>query len=217
MALQVCHECGAKVSSQAASCPHCGAPVRQLSQDIPAAQPPVTRKRKSRKGLLILFAIFALLVYLAVHNNSPQNVTRPADANASPSSADNQAPVPAPPSTATADAEASSPCKDDWQKCSDNADLVNHYKQYILLKGDCERAADKSARYGSPIWPGFWSGGSFAQFRAGSDAIRTGVFEAFEPDAQFSNAFGAMVHSTVTCKYDLRENRVLSISVVPNG
>ena len=38
---------------------------------------------------------------------------------------------------------------------------------------------------------------------------------AIEPDAQLSNGFGAMVHSRVTCAYDLRAKRVLSVDVAP--
>lgn len=36
MALLTCHDCGGKVSSDAATCPHCGAPVKPA----PVSQPP---------------------------------------------------------------------------------------------------------------------------------------------------------------------------------
>lgn len=35
-------------------------------------------------------------------------------------------------------------------------------------------------------------------------------------EAQFSNGFGAMVHSRVVCTYNLRAKRVLNVSITPN-
>jgi hypothetical protein len=34
-----------------------------------------------------------------------------------------------------------------------------------------------------------------------------------ERDAQFQNGFGAMVHSQVICKYDMKEKTVLDVTI----
>src|SRR5690606_1515356 len=58
MALQNCHECGNNVSTEAATCPSCGAPVKPKA----LAEQPKPKKRRSRKGLVVvgIFAIFVL-------------------------------------------------------------------------------------------------------------------------------------------------------------
>lgn len=54
MGLTKCHECGNKVSTEAAACPACGAPVE--------AERKPTKKKRSRTGCLVLggLAIFVL-------------------------------------------------------------------------------------------------------------------------------------------------------------
>jgi hypothetical protein len=133
----------------------------------------------------------------------PRVVPPPSVATAQPQS------TPAVPKTETAS------CKDDWKRCADNDDLVNNYSEYYEVQSDCERAANKQAKYGTPIWPGFWSGGSFNTFHKGSDYVKTGIVVAIEKDVQFSNEFGAMVHSTAYCKYDLNTNAVISVDIAP--
>jgi hypothetical protein len=91
---------------------------------------------------------------------------------------------------------------------------VNNFDRYVHVKTACKRDAEKNARYGTPQWPGFWQGGSFGNFRPGMDYVSTGVVTAIEPDAQFQNGYGAMVHSTVICKYDLAHESVISIDVI---
>ncbi len=121
-----------------------------------------------------------------------------------------------PTSTVELPSSGGSSCKEDWRLCKDNADLVNNYKDYSDAQFSCERAANKKAKFGTPVWPGFWSGGSFGRFHRGTDYVSTGVVVAVEPDAQFQNQFGAMVHSTAQCEYDLKTKSVVTVNVVPN-
>jgi hypothetical protein len=57
---------------------------------------------------------------------------------------------------------------------------------------------------------------SFSTFHAGDDYPKTGRIVLIEKDAQFSNAFGAMVHSRVTCTYDLDQKKVVDVSIAPD-
>jgi hypothetical protein len=100
-------------------------------------------------------------------------------------------------------------CEVDWTKCTSNAQLANNYGGWIDAKVDCKIAAEKKARYGSPTWP--WP--AFSSFYPGNGYITTGIAELIEPDAQFQNGFGAMVHSRVDCVYDLRSNRVTNVII----
>jgi hypothetical protein len=104
-------------------------------------------------------------------------------------------------------------CKSDWHLCFDNADLVNNYDSGMIdAHVSCQTEAEKRAKYGSPKWPF----AAFGTYQRGSAYLNTGVATLIEPDAQFSNAFGAMVHSTVTCTYDLNQKKVLEAMVAPN-
>jgi hypothetical protein len=73
--------------------------------------------------------------------------------------------------------------------------------------------ATRSAKYGEPKFPPVIAFGSFSWV---GDYKKTGMMVLFEPDAQFQNGFGAMVHSTVSCKYDMNSKEVLDVNVVPN-
>lgn len=106
-------------------------------------------------------------------------------------------------------------CKTDWRSCRDNEDLLNNFKGYFDVKYDCQKNASERASYGTPVWPGMWSGGAFGRFMIGDDYVKTGIVTAVEADAQFQNGFGAMAHSTVICKYDLNTKKVVSVSIEP--
>jgi predicted nucleic acid-binding Zn ribbon protein len=103
-------------------------------------------------------------------------------------------------------------CRSDWTKCADNEQLVNQYSDWSLVQVRCKRAANDRAKYGSPDWP--WL--AFGSFYKGNNYVTAGIAVAIEPDAQFSNGFGAMVHSRVTCTYDLRANRVTDVQISPH-
>jgi hypothetical protein len=109
----------------------------------------------------------------------------------------------------TAPTEHDDSCRADWQKCADNGQLVNHYSDWSHVQVECKNAANGQAKYGNPDWPWF----PFGTFHAGNNYITSGIAIAVEPDAQFSNGFGGMVHSRVTCTYDLRAKRVTSVDI----
>lgn len=102
-----------------------------------------------------------------------------------------------------------SPCASDWIQCADNAELVNNYSKYYEVQSACKREATDQARYGTPSWP--WI--PFGTFLKGTDYVTSGKVTAIESDAQFQNGFGAMVHSRVTCSYDLRAHKVLWVTI----
>jgi len=102
-------------------------------------------------------------------------------------------------------------CRSDWNKCANNEQLVNNYKDWTLAQVKCKQAANEEARYGDPVWP--WL--PFGSFYPGKDYVTSGIAVAIEPNAQFQNGFGAMVHSRVICTYDLRAQRVIRIDIVP--
>src|SRR5438309_4418197 len=95
-------------------------------------------------------------------------------------------------------------CRYDWTKCADNEQLVNQYYDWSHVQVECKHTANDRARYGNPDWP--WA--AFGSFYKRNNYITSGIAVAVEPDAQFSNGFGAMVHSRVTCTCDLRAKRV---------
>jgi hypothetical protein len=91
---------------------------------------------------------------------------------------------------------------------------VNNYTKYYEVRAACEIEATGKARYGTPVWPGFWSGGAFQSFHNGTDYVKTGIVLAIEPDAQFQNGYGAMVHSRVFCKYNLTAKNVVGVDIL---
>lgn len=165
-----------------------------------SAQPEVTvsprPKSKGSNGFLITLGIVGgLLLLLTVFDRlSPSEPGGNGVGNS---------PGPASPAAPT--------CGTDWTKCKDNADLVNNFNGWIYVKSECKDAANQQARYGTPQWPWF----SFGSFYKGNNYVTSGLVIAIEPDAQFSNAFGAMVHSTVTCEYDLKAKKVSRVTVLP--
>ncbi|MCK1316009.1 MULTISPECIES: hypothetical protein [unclassified Bradyrhizobium] len=100
-------------------------------------------------------------------------------------------------------------CNSDWRQCSDNADLMNNFKDSSRSSLSCQYAAKKLAKYGAPSFPFF----SFSNFNSGNDFVRTGQATLVEPDAEFQNASGTIVHIVVTCKYDLNSQRVVDVSL----
>lgn len=67
MALTPCRECGKDVSTQAQSCPHCGAPINQAPQRNMAATPPPKKKKSSGGcGIILAMLLTAPCLYGAV-------------------------------------------------------------------------------------------------------------------------------------------------------
>jgi hypothetical protein len=103
-------------------------------------------------------------------------------------------------------------CKTDWKLCSDNSDLVNNWRDWVGVQIACKMAAEESAKYGEPKfpWPYY-----FGTYKKGKTYVEQGVALVVEPDAQFMNGFGAMVHSRVECLYNLGDKKVISVQVRP--
>lgn len=59
MALVKCHECGAKISDSAVTCPHCGA-LTDYGQEI--ANQDTDNSNKQRKWQIIIFVLGAILI-----------------------------------------------------------------------------------------------------------------------------------------------------------
>ena len=93
--------------------------------------------------------------------------------------------------------------------------MANNYSGWIRAQTSCEQKADDTVKYGTPVWPHSWIP-NFNSFHGGADYKEYGQAVLVEHDAQFQNAFSAMVHSTVTCTYDLNAQKVVDISIVPN-
>jgi hypothetical protein len=178
-----CRECGAKVWRKAEYCQHCGtrSPVKGIIIDNPNSGHEA--KPKARFGFFKGIGLILLLMFaVAVFRNVDGSASSPAAAA----------------------------CSSDWTKCTDNADLINHYSELYKAKTGCKISAEEKALYGTPKWP--WL--SFGRFFAGVNYVQTGRATLIEPDAQFQNGFGAMVHSRVLCVYDLKTDRVVSIDIV---
>jgi hypothetical protein len=193
----------------------------------------LTSCRSQTDSLLRLRCYDAISLQAPTASSTPQETTQSSAASASNPNSVNQpsAPIAAVPSQttspdtpATNNSPTSTPtseqdnenCKDDWRKCKDNSDLVNNYSDWVSVQVACQYEVNKEVKYGAPKWPGFWSGGSFGNFLPGTDYISTGIAVAIEPDVQIENEYGAMVHSTAYCRYDLNAKAVVDVSVDPN-
>lgn len=215
MALKPCRECGKEVSDQAESCPHCG--IKNpgsvaRSSPPPPAQPP---SKKKRSGCLTVFGVCILLLVILTIIGSQSNKSSSPNSPGNTQSQPAQSPSDNVPAN-TSPAPQSASCSSDWRACKDNADLVNNSNDWAQITSACETAVDQQVRYGEPKWPGLFSGGAFATFYTGTSYLSTGIAVAVEKDVQIENAFGAMVHSTAICRYDLNAQKVLDVSWSPN-
>lgn len=105
------------------------------------------------------------------------------------------------------------PCKLDWKKCADNAEIMNEAPgPAIHAQVACKMAANRLAKFGTPEWPS-WPSPVFSTFNAGDSALKTGILILVEKDAKFSNGFGAMAHVEVRCTYDMNADRVVDVTV----
>jgi hypothetical protein len=239
MALIACPECRRQVSDKAAACPNCGHPIaasadypRQLipddltaavqaqsragdptrsetrasreawkaeerirKQTVRAAQKDVRRGGSAGIGKSVLVAAViggGLGLYFVLGSPSGKFVS------GSPPGKDEKKII---------------GCASDWRQCKDNADFANNYGDILKIQIRCKSEAEKIAKYGTPKFPWLYF---FATFLKGDSYPKTGIVVLLEKDAQFSNAFGAMVHSTVTCSYDLDLDKVSNVSIAGN-
>ena len=205
MALKPCRECGAQVSTEAKTCPHCGV-------GNPTAKPPM---RTTGAGwLIVIAAIGGVIYWVSSSSGSDSGKAVPAAASMSASAAlssstigalaaasSSPARVVAPPPTAT--------CATDYTVCKDNADLVNNYDKIIDAQSACRSTTDASVKYGNPDWP--WL--PFGSYFPGNTYVKAGVVRLAEDKVQIQNGFGAMVHSQVICDYDLKAKKVVMLSI----
>ena len=105
-------------------------------------------------------------------------------------------------------AVAGTSCATTWQRCVDNADLVNHWDGYSHVKSACKTETEKRVRYGDGVeWP--WL--AFGRFYGGDNYPKNGMVSAIEQEARITNAFNTKTRTQVTCTYDLNVGKVLSI------
>jgi hypothetical protein len=170
-------------------CPACGKDVSTQATSCPNCGHPVAKsganKPRRKSRLGGLLAILLILIAVSVVINHTNQ-----------------------PGSTTAVQDDS--CRSDWTKCTDNEQLVNQYSDWSLVQVRCKQAAKDRAKYGSPDWP--WL--AFGSFYKGNNYVTSGTAIAIERDAQFSNGFGAMVHSQVICRYDLRAKRVTDVQIL---
>jgi DNA-directed RNA polymerase subunit RPC12/RpoP len=183
MALVRCVECGKEVSTQAATCPHCGHSIAAAEEEKDKGSAVLKVGTLGCAVFIALFMIGAVLL-----GTYEEDEGRREQEKANPT------------------------CETNWRKCSDNADLINHYGGVIGAQVDCRMEAEKRARFGSPKWPPV----PFGSFYEGVQDTKTGMAILIEPDARFENAFGVMVRSTVVCAYNLNRKEVVSVSITPN-
>jgi hypothetical protein len=196
MPLIKCPECSKSVSDKAAACPHCGHPIAGYGDYDPTAA-----KRAQR-----------LLRSEATNDDVPEKKSNRGCGGVAGLMLIGIIVLIVIGSRQDADNKANPSCKSDWRLCSDNADLINNFGDITRGQSYCKIEAEKLAKYGTPKFP--WL--AFSTFHKGSDYVKTGIAVLLEKDAQFQNGFGAMVHSTVTCRYDLNRQEVLDASVAPN-
>jgi hypothetical protein len=185
MALKACRECGNQVSTEGATCPHCGVkdPTGQLAR----------AKSSTRNGcLLIIVATIGTIVVAGIIGQSVKTDEKQ-------SSSENQT-----------SNSSSGRCNSDWKLCSDNSDLVNHWFGWFRVQRECKDEAERRSKYGTPEWPWF----AFGKFRRGKSYVDSGIAVAFEDGAKFSNGFGAMVKVDLACTYDLNNNTVTDVSII---
>ena len=167
-------------------CPTCGKEISAQAASCPNCGHPLAKsaaKKFPNNKRLGVIIIFLVIIGAIVSVNSGNQTAKPTTQDDS--------------------------CRSDWMKCADNEQLVNQYLDWSDVKSKCKQAANDRAKYGNPDWPWF----SFGTFMTGKNYVTSGIAAAVEPDAQFSNGFGGMVHSRVTCTYDLRAKRVTNLDI----
>lgn len=215
-----CRQCGQEIGANVRFCPNCGVENPLDSRTTPPQS--INSKRKSKTKLVQRMfwtvVVVAGIVYFSGHHTQNQNQTASSSNNAeSASSADpgSASSVTSSSTPATAPSQPAAPtCSSDWKECKNNADLANNYVGWTNARADCEVTFENEVQYGTPKFPSFWSGEqAFGNFLGGSDYISTGIAILISRDVQIQNQFGAMVHSTVYCKYNLSTQKVLDVTV----
>jgi hypothetical protein len=103
-------------------------------------------------------------------------------------------------------------CDKKWEKCKDNADLVNNYDGYSNIRSKCRSAIDELAKYGDPDWGG-WLSLPFGTFYTGDSYLTSGIVHVVDEQVKMQNGFGAMVRTEAHCKFDLKQGKVIDAYV----
>ena len=173
-------------------CSECAKEISDKAKNCPNCGAPVVAHPRKKPKRIRYFLLAGILIWTAIWLGLPTEGDQRA---ASSSTA---------PNTPT--------CRQDWHKCANNSDLINNYNGVGIAQARCQSEAETSAKYGTPKWPWF----DFGTFLGGDGYVKSGVVVLIEKNAQFQNGFGAMVHSTVTCQYDLSSNQVVNVAISPN-
>ena len=193
---KVCPRCAETVRAAAKVCRFCGHEFEaQALKPLKVSLGEPAEKKKAAGGCAKFVGAVIVLIFLAAIVGSILGD------NTSSNSA----------SSGSNTSLAAKTCKNDWMVCADNGDLVNNWSDWTKVQVGCKMAAEDAAKYGTPKWP--WI--AFGSYLKGDNYISTGIATAIENDAQFQNGFGAMAHSEVICRYDLRADKVLDVNVVP--
>lgn len=97
-------------------------------------------------------------------------------------------------------------CRQDWTKCTDNADIIENHLRGGEAKTVCKDALAAFVKYGTPEYR--W-GTSFGTYLTGNDYLQTGIAKLIDEDVQISNGFGAKAHSDVECWYDMHIKKAI--------
>ena len=108
--------------------------------------------------------------------------------------------------------QANPTCKSDWSKCKDNSDLAHNWEGFSRAQVDCQNATNDRAKYDTPKYTSGYPG-YFSSFRDDNSANKTGKMLVIDKDVKMQNGFGAWARTKVYCEYDLRDKKVLNISI----
>lgn len=104
-------------------------------------------------------------------------------------------------------------CKYNFKDCVDNKQLMDTYEKIINAKSQCKRSVNDNVRFGEAKW----SWGFFNRYvLTGDQYPKTGIIEMADFDVQIQNKYGAMEKSQVSCRYDLKSQQVLEVSINGN-
>ena len=101
-------------------------------------------------------------------------------------------------------------CRQNWNKCKNNADIVNLNAEVDTdMKLKCKWASEKQSKF--DIEWGSWS--PFGAYNRGNSALTDGKILMVDTDAKYHNAFGGKVKTTTNCLFNLKTMTVEEVSI----